>query len=619
MSKEPEASGVQKPVFLDYNLTQSLRKIPLVLFPNAELMNFKRLHVLKPVQNKFIKEWIAGNKDTKAVVISLANAYQVGGYPWTHCAQEEALVHTTDLLWRAPYQYPSNGGLHALGHTYMISGVTQSKLGAESKLELNGSPFHLAFSAAPDFNDDKLRTYVNTPEGRINYIEYMTQMVRLQCEYALQTKGKLVPGALGCGAFMNNPFLVAAIYHSVLCEDKYKDIDAEFVIKYEDRPDSTIKLNLEEIFNYVFRNPLKITLSILKHSQPYEEELSGKITNLNEQNILIAGKNSIITNTEEIEAYIASLPTDKADLASSSTDHAASYAAMPAAESLTRTLPIAPLGEQTVSDKRWFANHSLKKTAAPSALGVEVTDGLEGAGSLQVTSSSQEGTLKTPLLKHQNVTKQNLDSLEDRKSSIPTKKQAAIFGGSTLVLAGIGAAIGSVVFPGVGTLIGAAIGAGIGGGVALIGGGLYAWITGLKKNSALARGLGFTTTIISSAGIGALVGTFIFPGLGTLVGAAIGAAAGVISDAIAAAVIINRTKQTDSIRRSTEPPIAQQNSGSPIASSYSIINQTLPAPAPEPEPAPEPAPATTPATTPAPASDNASASDSGAKTSPPLM
>ena len=134
-----------------------------------------------------------------------------------------------------------------------------------------------------------------------------------------------------------------------------------------------------------------------------------------------------------------------------------------------------------------------------------------------------------------------------------TRKVLGIFGVSTLVSAGtgagIGALIGTFVFPGVGTAIGAAIGAGIGAGLGFMGNGLYGWITGIK-NKTLAKITSASGVIAGSGGIGALIGTFIFPGLGTLLGAGIGSAIGVLSLMISS--VINRVRKPEQTMTSQE-------------------------------------------------------------------
>jgi hypothetical protein len=150
---------------------------------------------------------------------------------------------------------------------------------------------------------------------------------------------------------------------------------------------------------------------------------------------------------------------------------------------------------------------------------------------------------------------QNLDEEKSSESvkTPSTRKVLGIFGVSTLVSAGtgagIGALIGTFVFPGVGTAIGAAIGAGIGAGLGFMGNGLYGWITGIK-NKTLAKITSASGVIAGAGGIGALIGTFIFPGLGTLLGAGIGSAIGGLSLMISS--VINRVRKSAQTQTPTE-------------------------------------------------------------------
>ncbi|WP_147286411.1 hypothetical protein [Legionella londiniensis] len=101
--------------------------------------------------------------------------------------------------------------------------------------------------------------------------------------------------------------------------------------------------------------------------------------------------------------------------------------------------------------------------------------------------------------------------------------------GSTGIGSGIGAILGSLAFPVVGTGIGAAIGAGFGaaGGIFLIG--LSRLWAGKGK---INEHFGFLATTLSAsgigAGVGALLGTFVFPGIGSVLGSLIGMASGLV-------------------------------------------------------------------------------------------
>ncbi|WP_419420547.1 hypothetical protein ACNVED_04390 [Legionella sp. D16C41] len=114
--------------------------------------------------------------------------------------------------------------------------------------------------------------------------------------------------------------------------------------------------------------------------------------------------------------------------------------------------------------------------------------------------------------------------------------------GNTAMGIGLGALIGTFIFPGVGTVIGIALGAGLGAGLGFITSGLGNLVTSKTKvGAAAATGL----TLLGSAGlgatIGAIIGTFIFPGVGTLIGLGLGAGLGA-GLGLAASGIINLVK-----------------------------------------------------------------------------
>lgn len=97
-----------------------------------------------------------------------------------------------------------------------------------------------------------------------------------------------------------------------------------------------------------------------------------------------------------------------------------------------------------------------------------------------------------------------------------TRAMGAVTTGNIGLGATVGAILGTLVFPGIGTAIGAALGA------ALMT--ITAGVTiGLLKSPEI----GAVLTTVGGVGLGALVGTFVFPGVGTAIGAAIGAAIGV--------------------------------------------------------------------------------------------
>ena len=114
-------------------------------------------------------------------------------------------------------------------------------------------------------------------------------------------------------------------------------------------------------------------------------------------------------------------------------------------------------------------------------------------------------------------------------------KDAAILLATPLLAAGIGAGVGALVgsfIPIVGTIFGAIVGAALGGafGVAIDG-----WQGFIRnrvfggKHPTIERVSSGALSTIGLAGIGALLGTFVFPGFGTLLGGALGGSVGLLS------------------------------------------------------------------------------------------
>jgi hypothetical protein len=155
---------------------------------------------------------------------------------------------------------------------------------------------------------------------------------------------------------------------------------------------------------------------------------------------------------------------------------------------------------------------------------------------------------RVPNLKEQLVYRAEADQ-EDVKSGLLKKDIAILTGvslGSAAVGAGIGAAIGTFAFPGVGTAAGALIGAMFGAGAGMLATGwqgiMRSQLVGGKKPMPERVGAGILATL-GAAGIGALLGTFVFPGIGTLIGAAIGAGFGAVTSGIIGGVTHPRSQQ----------------------------------------------------------------------------
>ena len=105
--------------------------------------------------------------------------------------------------------------------------------------------------------------------------------------------------------------------------------------------------------------------------------------------------------------------------------------------------------------------------------------------------------------------------------TIATSSSAVITAGTTV----FSYSVSSIVSSGFGVLIGTVIGAVFGVAVALILLGIKGLLYESSKHSKLVTGiriLGGLSTTFGTAGIGALIGSLIFPGLGTIIGGVIG-------------------------------------------------------------------------------------------------
>lgn len=175
---------------------------------------------------------------------------------------------------------------------------------------------------------------------------------------------------------------------------------------------------------------------------------------------------------------------------------------------------------------------------------------------------------------------QQQNSSASRRTSITKGAIATVVGvGISAGFAGIGAALGSLVFPGVGTAIGAVIGAGVGASdattvlaIAKVASPMRSWRSRLLT-------LGVSSLI--SAGIGAAVGSIVFPGLGSFVGAAIGAGVGLglntlgVTAAVGSATLLHEEnlKANKLVECSSTKELRNDLNS---ASSYQYLNAVLP-------------------------------------------
>lgn len=222
------------------------------------------------------QNWLVKQQGNKPLLTINANASYVGGILWSknHYAQEERVAEESDL----PLHIPSGGktytysnkqgepGLEKMGGSYRVCNVNQYELNNKSPDGIKQTAVYDAvFVAAPDFrmNDKNISVNgENANSNRMAYINEMAKKIRMQCEHALANGNNVLgAGALGCGAFNNNPFLVAAIFRLVLSEPKYKNIAVDFVI---------VDYDLCDKFNAVFNAPLDDVIYLIENAKPFD-------------------------------------------------------------------------------------------------------------------------------------------------------------------------------------------------------------------------------------------------------------------------------------------------------------------------------------------------------------
>lgn len=172
-----------------------------------------------------------------------ANANKPGGGLFYARAQEEAVMHRTDIVIKhslprsyGPYNpnpTSANTPLSKAGYAYRIKGANAYQFHREGTSpavhnDSFGKPFDAVFVANPD-----LRKFQPTWTKSVheNYMKAVISNIRLTMEHAYASASKtVILSALGCGCFKNNPFLVAAAYRVVLSEPKYAGIKPYFAI-----------------------------------------------------------------------------------------------------------------------------------------------------------------------------------------------------------------------------------------------------------------------------------------------------------------------------------------------------------------------------------------------------
>ncbi len=177
------------------------------------------------------------------------------------------------------------------------------------------------------------------------------------------------------------------------------------------------------------------------------------------------------------------------------------------------------------------------------------------------------------LLKKINISKNQKsdeNKLENKSKNEPSAQYSQIKKSikiGSLVGSCIGIVVGTLLLPGIGTVIGGIIFAGAGGAIA----GTASWLMSRKNGSPGSQTLfqrlftqsknlsnltfGMKVGMAGFSLIGALVGTFFFPGIGTVAGAAIGGLVGIALGGLASSCILANKKTSTK----SEPPSVEEN------------------------------------------------------------
>lgn len=199
--------------------------------PNAKiwLTNGKSLQSLNAVNKKL------NNKCRDSLVLNFGNYYNAGGGVTTGCtAQEEALCrmstlypHLSNAEMRSEFYTPHHKfGYPATLRGWIDSGIFNQAIYTKNVKQIkddytvgrvgefvDGPIFDVMTVAAPDLRESL------EPMRHKSYKHFIKEQWRMIFATAFVQKRKnLVLGALGCGAFKNDPKIISAAFYEVLNE-----------------------------------------------------------------------------------------------------------------------------------------------------------------------------------------------------------------------------------------------------------------------------------------------------------------------------------------------------------------------------------------------------------------
>ena len=298
---------------------------------------------------------------SKVFVMIAANADRPGGGLWWGNAQEEAVYASTNLvLYAAPfYKMPSSESplkpLSRMGYTYVQHDATAFK---EISTGFNFKTFSPIYAANPDFRKyySMAQDHLLTSKGHqefisISYTNYY-QTIAHAAEFKDQNHDQntlIKLNAIGCGAFFNPHFLVAATARLAI-EDASGDFptcmpDLQFSIAGNSSNDKHLRATFHRIMNQTSLKDVRLMLD--RGSPSYRKEMlafakqrepdqrsygdsehgPGDFLNKIKAQMETSGPLEVSpspSNTLSIPAGSAPSPSSKSRAAASSTDSAAS-------------------------------------------------------------------------------------------------------------------------------------------------------------------------------------------------------------------------------------------------------------------------------------------------------
>ena len=165
-------------------------------------------------------------------VLDMANEFSAGGGPFKGCsAQEEQMCYRSNLF--APLYYsrglvrgfknafiPAHGAIYVPGVTVTKASEANDYRALQENEQYNVS---IIASAACDLREDHLgASYATDDKTKDEYIHLMKEKIRSQIRIALlHGHDSLLLSAFGCGAFVNDPAVVARMYRDILNEEEF--------------------------------------------------------------------------------------------------------------------------------------------------------------------------------------------------------------------------------------------------------------------------------------------------------------------------------------------------------------------------------------------------------------